>query len=225
MDASAALVADGVGHLHRRIERDLAVGAGRGDQPGGAGADLEPGGAEYHRSHGEALGRRGSRLWLRPDAERLRAAGSDRTHDCEGDSDADHPVGRVSQQESQGRGPAGRHHARLCRRDAAGNRSRAVSLGCRCYERAQLLRVGGGSGGAAVSGRRGRWAGCVDQQRFLSGRRRDATADGVGRHRRLVGGRDVLERHLRSGDDALAPRGGHGRVDQARFSFNATSTR
>ena len=41
MDASAALVADGVGYLHRRFERDLAAGAGRGDQPGGAGANCE----------------------------------------------------------------------------------------------------------------------------------------------------------------------------------------
>ena len=57
VDASAALVADGAGHLHRRVERDLAVGAGRRDQPGGAGADFQPRRAEHHRAHGEAVGR------------------------------------------------------------------------------------------------------------------------------------------------------------------------
>ena len=33
------------------------LGAGRRDQPGGAGADFQPRRAEYHRSHGETFRR------------------------------------------------------------------------------------------------------------------------------------------------------------------------
>ena len=47
---------------------------------------------------------------------------------------------------------------------------------------------------------------CWSTTSFYRGRRRDAAADGVGRHRRVAGGREFFERHLRSDHDAVAPR-------------------
>ena len=108
------------------------------------------------------------------------------------------PAIEFRNQDAEDRRPAGRHDARLRRRDAAGGRSRAVPVRCRrrranattaCWRprwRSELFPIGEAVGQEVL----------VDE-RFLPGRRRDEAADGVGRHRRLAGGREFLERHLR----------------------------
>ena len=48
---------DGAGDLHRRGQRDLAVGHRRGDQPQGPGADRGPGGQQHHRPLDQAAER------------------------------------------------------------------------------------------------------------------------------------------------------------------------
>ena len=154
----------------------LAIG--RRDQPGGPGADRQPRRAQHHRPHDQAVGRRGAGRRLRTDAGRLRAAGGHGADDLQGDSDAHHSGGRVSQSEPQDRRPARRHHARLRRGHAARGRSRPVSVRHRCRRTS-----------ATTACWRPRWpTSCfpigepigqqvmVDEQ-FYQGRRRDEAAD------------------------------------------------
>ncbi len=92
--APAAVALDGAGHLHRRGQRDLALGHRRGDQPQGPGADRRAGGQQHHRPLDQAargIGRKlqqhQQRRALRNHPRRLRPAVDNHPHDRPGAAD------------------------------------------------------------------------------------------------------------------------------------------
>ena len=120
----------------------LAIGEGISQR--GPAADRGAGGRQHHRPLDQAAGRRDGQFGragsLRPDARRLRNAGADDPDDQAGPADSRGPPHVHLRRPQRGR-PAGRLHAGILRRDAAGARPRAAADRCRRGRAAQLLRA------------------------------------------------------------------------------------